>query len=400
MYPSGLAIPRSVTDPPSNHDHPRSVVTSGSEPTILSRVSPRRSVGLFSQHHCPRDPGVLVREGYGRDVHRSPIKETADPAVPPDGRPFSPADNRASAVDQQASNVPIAAFRDGAEALLAAARPLLRHQAQPRRELAPGFELAGITARRSDGTRRDRADAGNGRQPPARLVRLVPGEQFPLNLLYTCGDIAELSRKNAQHGTCQLWQPGISRPIEKLKAALDIADAPTRDDAELGEVSANGADETAPLADQQLAGTVEEKSGPLIGALERHEPHRWTPDRCADRLGIGHVVLLARDVGLDKPRRHQPHLMAQGGDLARPVMGGVACLHADKSRLEICKQSHNLCPTKLPLQHSSSGLINLSDQPTVGKSGAVHPIMTAPDRIARTINTPCKPASVHTWNWR
>jgi hypothetical protein len=96
-------------------------------------------------------------------------------------------------------------------------------------------------------------------------------------------------------------------------------------------------------------------------------------------------------------------------------MGGVA----DKSRLEICKQPQNLRPTKPSLQGCSPGLINTvhlehvlrqiepdnpdchdvrlsllltagrsSDQPTVGKSGAVHTIMVAATSIA---DTPRKP---------
>jgi hypothetical protein len=62
---------------------------------------------------------------------------------------------------------------------------------------------------------------------------------------------------------------------------------------------------------------VKEKRGLLIGALDRHEPHRRTLYRFADRLGIGHVVLLALDVRFDELRRHQPHGVAQGRDLAR-----------------------------------------------------------------------------------
>jgi hypothetical protein len=155
-------------------------------------------------------------------------------------------------VDQQAADVAIAAFRDAPEAFLSTARSLLWYQAQPSGELSPGFELARISDRRDDRARRDRAYAWNGRQPLADLVCLVPGEQLLLDLLYTGGDIAKLSRENTQHVTSHHWQSSIACPFEELEKALDIAYALTRDDAELGKMSTDGADETAPLADQQL----------------------------------------------------------------------------------------------------------------------------------------------------
>ena len=37
----------------------------------------------------------------------------------------------------------------------------------------------------------------------------------------------------------------------------------------------------------------------LIRTLDRNEPHRRPLDRFADRLGVGHVVLLALDVSVE-----------------------------------------------------------------------------------------------------
>jgi hypothetical protein len=45
----------------------------------------------------------------------------------------------------------------------------------------------------------------------------------------------------------------------------------------------------------------------LLNILDRHESHMRSINRLADRLGIGCVVLVGLDVGLDELRRNQPH---------------------------------------------------------------------------------------------
>ena len=66
-------------------------------------------------------------------------------------------------------------------------------------------------------------------------------------------------------------------------------------------------------------------------ALHRHKPHRRPLRRLADRLSVGLVVLLPLHERLDVGGRDQPHLMAELGDLAAPVMRASARLHRDKA---------------------------------------------------------------------
>src|SRR4051812_22318126 len=47
------------------------------------------------------------------------------------------------------------------------------------------------------------------------------------------------------------------------------------------------------------------------------------------RLGVGDVVLVALDVGLDELRRHQPSVVAEALQRACPVVSAAARLHAD-----------------------------------------------------------------------
>ncbi len=69
-----------------------------------------------------------------------------------------------------------------------------------------------------------------------------------------------------------------------------------------------------------------------LRAFDRHEPHRRTRYRLADRFSVSRIVFLAAEVGLYITRRHQPNLVAQGREFTGPIMGGGARFHADQAR--------------------------------------------------------------------
>ena len=65
-------------------------------------------------------------------------------------RPLSPSNDRTSAMHQQPPDIAVSSLADAPQSFLAAARPLLRHEAKPGRELSTGFELLGISNGRDD----------------------------------------------------------------------------------------------------------------------------------------------------------------------------------------------------------------------------------------------------------
>jgi hypothetical protein len=82
-------------------------------------------------------------------------------------------------------------------------------------------------------------------------------------------------------------------------------------EAELGQVTAQRVDQLDALADQEIAGAEDHGGALSLGALGGDEPHRGPLGRLADRLRVGHVVLLPLHERLDVGRRDQPHLMAE-----------------------------------------------------------------------------------------
>src|SRR5271167_4574172 len=59
------------------------------------------------------------------------------------------------------------------------------------------------------------------------------------------------------------------------------------------------------------------------------------------------IVLVALDVGLHIPRRHQTNLVTKLREFTRPIMGGGARLHADKARRQRLEELQHLAAPKL-----------------------------------------------------
>jgi hypothetical protein len=133
------------------------------------------------------------------------------------------------------------------------------------------------------------------------------------------------------------------------------------DDAELGEVPADRVDQLGALADEQVAHPVQHQRRLLRLALDRDEAHRRPCHRLADGRGVGGVVLAAPEVGLDVLRRHQPDLVPELPELARPEVGGRASLHADEAGLQPGEEGVHLGAPQPPFQDHAAGRIHAVD---------------------------------------
>src|SRR5450759_2269532 len=108
-----------------------------------------------------------------------------------------------------------------------------------------------------------------------------------------------------------------------------------------------GIDQLGPLPHQQIAYSMLHQPALLLDRLDRDEPHGWAPDRFADRLGVGGIVLVALDVGLHILRRHQTNLVAELRQFTRPIMCRGAGFHADKTRRQSLEELYQLAAAKL-----------------------------------------------------
>jgi hypothetical protein len=109
------------------------------------------------------------------------------------------------------------------------------------------------------------------------------------------------------------------------------------------------------------ARAVQRKRCLLLGSFDRHEAHVRPRHRLADCLGIVAVVLVGLHVRLDELRRHEPHLVAQLDELARPVMRAATGLHPDQAGRQVGEELQHLAAFELLAQHRFPALAHPVD---------------------------------------
>src|SRR3954451_7231726 len=119
------------------------------------------------------------------------------------------------------------------------------------------------------------------------------------------------------------------------------------DHAELGQVTAERVDGLGALANQQVPRAKHDGGGLLVRALEGNKAHSGPLSGLADRLGIGHVVLLPLDEGLHVRRRDETDRVAELGNLTPPVVGARTRLHGHRTGRERGQERQKLAAAQL-----------------------------------------------------
>lgn len=172
------------TGSPSRHHHPRDPLcrlTAAFPYALCSGRGRRRrgtavrpafreqgpgdACGLAGQRHCGQPRQAPFQQGLGPRAGRCRREASAHMS-----------DHGGGAENQQPAQVGVALLGDAALALLAPAAVLLGHQPDPGGEVPSRAELGGIAHAGHDGAGGDRADAGDGGQPPSGRAALVPGQ--------------------------------------------------------------------------------------------------------------------------------------------------------------------------------------------------------------------------------
>src|SRR5271165_3337791 len=107
-----------------------------------------------------------------------------------------------------------------------------------------------------------------------------------------------------------------------------------------------------------MARPMEHQAALLLGSLGCNEPHIGSGDGFANRLSIGHVVLLPFDVGLHIGRRHQTHRMTKSLELTRPIVRRGASLDANQAWWQLLKESQHRPPLQLTTGDHLAGSVN------------------------------------------
>jgi hypothetical protein len=82
-------------------------------------------------------------------------------------------------------------------------------------------------------------------------------------------------------------------------------------------------------------------------ALDRNEPHARSLDGLTTALGIRGIVLVGLHIRLHVLRRHEPHLVAELGQFAGPVVRPAARLHTDETARQVGEELEHFAASQL-----------------------------------------------------
>ena|SRR5271165_6555870 len=96
-------------------------------------------------------------------------------------------------------------------------------------------------------------------------------------------------------------------------------------------MSPQSVDRARAPADEVIANAMQCHCWSLFKRFHRHKAHARPLDRLAARFSISGVVLVGLDIWTDKFRRHQPDVVTETCDFARPMIGTRTSLQSDKA---------------------------------------------------------------------
>lgn len=176
------------------------------------------------------------------------------------------------------------------------------------------------------------------------MIRRFPGERLaplgevfhlPIELGQVLGQGLEEFPKRAGQAIFGILQNLGNAPLQGRQTF-------GHDQAEFGEESADLIALSRPGNDEALASPMQGQEHLLFRVLHRHAAHRRPGHGLANRLGIGGVVLVGFDVGLDELRCHEFYRVAQSRQTPRPIMGTAAGLDADEAGRPVRKERQDL----------------------------------------------------------
>jgi hypothetical protein len=96
------------------------------------------------------------------------------------------------------------------------------------------------------------------------------------------------------------------------------------------------------LTDEQVAYAVLHELCLLLWRFNRHRTDRRSSDGLTARRGIDSIVLAALDVRHHVLGRHQPYIVSELLELARPVMGRCTRFHANQAWRNLGEEGQHL----------------------------------------------------------
>src|SRR5208337_71718 len=124
--------------------------------------------------------------------------------------------------------------------------------------------------------------------------------------------------------------------------AIGMLRALRRDEADLGQMAAQGVERRRALASEQLARPMAHQRGLVVDRTHGHEPLARTTHRLVDRRRVNLVAFVAAHVGLHMRRRQQSNLVPEFDQRPPPMMRRGARLHRHHARRQLGEERDQL----------------------------------------------------------
>ena len=327
-------------------------------------------VRLAGFQHRPCGPRHPVRQRHRRHVLVTPLQQTLQPPAATVRLllPGSMGNHHPGAMDQQAAQIPVAAFRDPQQPVLPPGRVLPRYQAEPGRALPTVAEHARIPHGGQQHGGRHRAHPGDRHQQLRLLV--LPGYllNHPVVFLHPPVHVHQLVVQLRQH----IQEPGWQGDVGRAAVAQDLRhrrpDPPAalgNLDAVLGQQAADRIRVGRPVPHRPGTDPVNGLLRLPVRALDSDEAHVRPLDRLADHLGVRPVVLVGLDVRFRELRGHELRLMPHGQDVPAPLVGTAAGLHAHHAGRQVGQIFLQLRRLQLPVNAGAARRVDAVDMDRV-----------------------------------
>jgi hypothetical protein len=233
-------------------------------------------------------------------------------------------------MNEEHPEVAVAPFGDGSETPGGTCGGLAGREAEIGSEATAGGEPADVTdggdesGGREDADARDGHEEGDRRDPGCEALELAP-EVVGLGL--------ELLDLKESLGKCDPEICGERLVIEsEVGLGQEGAGALGDGKAELAQETADGIDACRACGEVAGPKTMQGGDGLLVDGFDGDGSDLLVASGFEEGFGIGTVGLVALAIPGHVSGRKQRHLMAEGLELAPPVMGRAASLHQDVGR--------------------------------------------------------------------
>ena len=173
-----------------------------------------------------------------------------------------------------------------------------RGQSEEGGELPPAGKRAEVLDRGEKRRGGDRADPGNGHQPPRGLVGLGGGFKLPVDRLDCFVERIDLSDERSEgeahavgnHDLAVLIDAAVGQFLERVSVRNPLRG----DDADLRQMAAQGVERRRALPDHELARAMAHQRRLVLHRAHGNEALARTPCRLANRRRVGWSFLLRR----------------------------------------------------------------------------------------------------------